>query len=410
MWTRILKSVSSERRMAGIELHTDSTGEMRIALVLLLKKKGNIVLEKAFPITENWADLVNNLPKKTPCAVCLSGKTVFQKNVLDGHLFEKSKRVNAILPTVDPQDYYWQMQEQPPATALAAVKKEVLDSLVDRLVQYDISVQSIFLNYFSLTDFTAVLNLEGKSLGLMDAVFVVKPRQPETFTGTNDNQPALTETILLGKQEILAEMLPSYCAALDLFISTDNALESYLPPVICENIKNQHFKQLYKGMLILLGAFLLLILSINFAAYHYYFNKNFLSAGKYQLQEEREDMFQRLQQEVTKKESFFQRHGFLKPYRISQLLARVGAAVPDSVQLLSLSLFPLREHTDRINLGIQTEIDTMRIMGSCPDSGPLRAWIGNLKKDRYVGSVKVGQYKVNMNSGKAEFALIVVLK
>jgi len=406
----ILNNIFSETIIAGIECSCNGQDSVTITGVLLGYKDGKVSLLKELVLVENLHQLFNKLPKGIPCAISITGKCVFQKEVFNHHEFENDKLVTAILPTVEPNDFYWQLAESESGSQLAVIKKDILDKLLYRMFELKINVQLLSLSYYSLIpNVELVLQTDTKltllcyQLWFADGII----SRFETFI---PDQRTTSDRLNICGETFDSKNLLAYCTALNYYLTGPVITEGLNSLIIKNNISEQQYKMKFRIMTSSILGITFLTLIINFCVFRYYSTYNNSFDATTSIRNLNRDNYLKFSQQVDRREYYFKKNGWLKGYRFSLLADRIAATVPDSVILSSMGIFPLRAQINSRVGDLDFSRDTIIITGICKNPLLLRGWLRDIKSINRIKDVKIDSYAINSHSNENEFHLTAFLQ
>jgi len=410
MIKRIIRNISSEKLVAGLEFYFGIQDKLTFGGVILKNSNGKLKIQKVLPLTDNWNDLVNNLPSGIPCVINITGKAVFQKDVSRHEDFDKSKLVNSILPTVNAADFYWQINKMEGRSELAVVKKETFDFLLGRLDQLQLNIQVVYLSFYSISSCLEMLELGNASISLLSHTLKFHQGRLIECQPCQQLQFIPTEKISFRGESVETSYLLSYCAAFCYFLGISGDLEGLTNEIVENNKVDQYYKTKFKDVISITLSFSLLVLSLNFVFFQYYYSntKKFSTSSNFVA--ESNQTYAHLKNELYNKELFFLKKGWLKAYNLSILSDRIAATLPNTITLNSLVIFPVEDRNSDLKVEPQFVRDTILIDGYCSNPNLLHAWTNDLKSVKRINKVKVDRYLLNTKAGKAEFKLTATLR
>lgn len=398
----------AENAVVGIEVILGTSGPQSFFAILLERQGGAARLKRIFKPVESIHALINILPQGIPISLSFTGKGVLFKEVEKPERFEGQQIIRDILPTVDPAEYFYELIENGSKAVLFVVKKNTIDTFLKRCEELSMNIQMLTLGYSSVSQFSDIL--EKRDIEILTVTYCIpfsadKIGQVKSQISEEQVGRGQFREVTIDEEKIDSRYLIPYASALKWLISpnTDN------PGISSAYVADKAFEQSYKIKLkkaitfTLIGTLALLI--ANFSLFSFYFDK----AGKQEsgsaLRQEAFAKFEKKQNEVSSREAFFEKSGWLKGYSISLLAGKIVSRLPDSVSLTQLSFFPHEDLASGINLAPSFSRDTVIISGESTGPGDLDSWLYYLRRISRMKKISVKVYKYNARTGRGEFKL-----
>lgn len=383
----------------GIDLYINSDGSLDISCMILSKQKNKLSIEKKITGIKQIEDLQDKSLKGLPVCLSIDGKGILFKRVEKD---EKQKLINQILPNAKEMDFFLQkMDSTDNSIFIAAVRKEILDSLIESFTKIDVFITNLYLGPFALKNIVEILVADE----FYTNHYKVK-RVDNSIFSIDKNSESKLVSYKLGDDEIYAEDMQVYSSALGFFIdfSDENVFEKV-------NASKAEF--LYKQLFTILGwfalAFFFVLLMANYVFFNKY-NKKLNSINfSYNQNLEMIKKLDTLKSEFNLKEQYFVSSGFLDASEQSYFADRIANSLPGEIQLTSLNINPLdgKFKNDKPLIFLMGKI---RISGSVTQSIILNNWVKKLKNLSWIKQVTIIDYTQESIENPAVFELEIEIE
>ncbi|HAF28406.1 MAG TPA: hypothetical protein DCG75_05095 [Bacteroidales bacterium] len=378
----------------GIDLYINSDGSYNISCMILSKQKNKLSIEKKITDIKQIEDLQDKSLKGLPVCLSIDGKGILFKRVEKD---EKQKLINQILPNAKETDFFLQkMDSTDNSIFIAAVRKEILDSLIESFTKIDVFITNLYLGPFALKNIVEIISTDE----FYTNHYKVK-RVDNSIFSIDKNSESKLVSYKLGDDEIYAEDMQVYSSALGFFIdfSDEN---------VFEKVNTSKTEFLFKQLFTIFGwfvlAFFFVLLMTNYMFFSQ-FNKKLNSINfSYNQNLEMIKKLDTLKNEFNLKEQYFVSSGFLDASEQSYFADRIANSLPEEIQLTSLNINPL-DGKFKNDKPLNFLMGKIRISGSVTQSIILNNWVKKLKNLSWIKQVTIVDYTQESIENPAVFEL-----
>lgn len=392
--------------MAGVEVMMLPDERMVVQGVILLRKGEAVSTVAGFTNVDGLARLPEHLPVTTPVSLVASGRGVLCKKLElpegnSGQLLQK------ILPNANESDFYIQYVPSGSSVLAAVARRDSIDSLVAIISKSGYQVVNVILVPVAFDALKVLLSdevLSGKGfLHLAHHQISFSGGELTDYSfGKNRSEPVFGQ-VALGGADVAEEVLPSYGAALHMLVSGRTG-QSALPVSAAEAQLDEYLQKkrfIYSGYTAL--CFFLLLLLSNALCYHHYANEYRRLEYQYAGHEKESAEADTLRKRIAVQEAFLTQTGWLRFKPTSFYVDRIGATVPQSIQIDQLVINPPDEKRTKFEKRLVFELGKGRIGGYCGKPTDLNLWVRQLRSLGWVHNVEVHKYSFDEKTSSGQF-------
>ncbi|MFN3402671.1 MAG: hypothetical protein ACK40G_01160 [Cytophagaceae bacterium] len=401
MLQRLKQKVFQKDKAAGAEVLLLPEGSMEYNLCLLSIKKNIIV--KEFSESKIGLDKFCQLVKEdVPVALSVSGKGILTR-VIKSDSDDEKNLLSQVFPNAKIQEYYLQSVRLKDGKFVVTIaRKDLIDNLLDQISKTGLKIISVNLGPFSVANVNQLLKFDPLQIVVSNHCLVFEDYEFSGYRISEEGSEA--KTLVAGGEKLLQEEIVAYSNAFSLLFQTEifSSIEVETVKYAADEFQQQKiFKVAGWSTLI----FFMLILLINAVLFTSLNSKNqLLSAKLSQFQGIGKDT-DKLEKELSEKESFLSEAGWLDPSRSSYYSDRIAASVPPSIRLTRLAVNPYDDKTSKAERKIIFQNGLIILTGNCSKTTELNTWIKTLKGLEWVKDVKVQDYTFDDKNKTGEFKI-----
>lgn len=398
MFQAIKQKVVKQNKAVGISVRIAQDGSTTYSYCLLEQEKGLVNIKSQGSNIPNLDKIKSIIPQDCPVVLQIDGKGFLHKH-LEGSKIENNKIVSSIIPNAKDEDFYLQNSQE----YISIIRRNNLDEILNS-IEKEIGIPvAVSFGPFALSIVLPLINSEIVNLDYYN--LATKDNKIVSFS---INENTNSSIINIGEQALQSNEILSYAVALQFLIGLD---------INCKNISkveqqagDWNEKLFFKKAGWAIMLFFLALLLINFILYSFYDNKNkelqqqrYGSGNQFSLQEN-------LQKQVTQKEEFLQKAGWLSPSKMSYFADRLASQIPSSIKLTELKINPVEEIIEN---EIKKQIfknRTVIIKGTCSNPSALNSWIKIIDDYEWIESAKLNNYLYDNREHQANFILDIKIK
>ncbi len=393
-----LKSFLLGKQYNSIE-HFSLNNEEKIALLLVEKKKGELVIFKKDKISYS-EKLSEKCSKNIPLFLVVNTNQVLHKEIT-GIDFSDEKLLNKGFPNTNWDDFYFEIWRLKTKSIIAISRKIYIEELLSNYRKQEISIAGISLGVCSIAE---IINYsEEKELNT----------NHQTISFVEDNQIIKSNSVTIESNyyinglQIQGSNLLAFAGILRLlFNSTTNTgnLINYSGQLY-ENYNQQSF--FLKGIKITIGA-LLAILVINFFIFTHYFKlaqeaSENLILGKFSVEE-----ILKTKKRIKEKEQKAKNIIAVSSSQSSLFINEITKRIPSSILLTELMYNPL-EKTIKPKEPILTQEKIITLSGTTINNSGFTNWVEAIEQLKWIDQVIISRFGKN-ELNETEFSIKVILK
>jgi Tfp pilus assembly protein PilN len=393
-----LQRFFSWSRCAGIEAQF-SGGEIIYHFILLKRNRNKVSVEKKITAVTDTKKICAELKKDIPVSLVITGRSVLGRKVECDVSISTSSLLGKVLPGSPLKDLYLQRFTINDESVFCAVaRRDLVDPLLDRLKQQQISVVKCTLGVFP------VGNLKEKSGKQADDFSFGKHRMRFSNDHLEEiqfvNEEAEMDDFAVGEENIESNLLPSFVAALELLKGTqvDAGLER-----LTEAKEELRQRFMLKRVAMTFLSIVLLVLTFNYFAFSHYWSEKSRLEAELQSDGGAFTQLRSLESQLQERKKFIEATGLSGTSHQSWIADRIAAGLPQEIVLQELSLFPKVKVSNEDSIGFTNGL--IEIAGNCSESIVLNKWIDQLKKETWIKELTVDSYTQDKSTDRGEFKI-----
>ena len=365
----------------GVDLYINSDGSFDIRCMVLNRQKNKISIENKYTGLKQISDIQDKSLKGLPVCLSIDGKSVLFKRV---EKKSKQKLIHQLLPNAKESDFFLQITDSDVNYQfIAAIRKEILDSLVEAFSKINVFITNLYLGPFALKNIVEIIGVDD----FYSNHYKVKSDESNIIFIEKINESKLVN-YKIGDDELYSDDLQVYATSLGFFIdfSEENVFEK-----VSESKSEFLYKQLFTFAGWFALAFFFVFLMLNYMFFNQY-NKKLNSINfRYNQNLEMIKKLDTLKSEFALKEQYFVSSGFLDASEQSYFADRISNSVPTKIQLTSLNINPL-DGKFKNDKPLNFLMGKIRISGSVTQSIILNNWVKKLKNLDWIKQVTIVDY------------------
>jgi hypothetical protein len=393
--------ISTKNISAGIECFIDSNGKKSFKVVLLQQKKKIVnILSKSDDI-EDLKKLFSIVNGNIPISLVVSGKGIIYKKIA----FEKSISWQAILdkslPNADVNDFYIQTAEttETEVCYISIIRKNVIDDIIQKFIENNRLVTSIFFGPFSLDGMNILLGEEDKILEMDNYNVSIQQGKITNIKIQTGLDKRSISNLKLGFESIEMYFLLAYSSGLKYYFGESKVRSNIL--FLDRNILEFKSKKKYLILIKSFAACFFVALMVNYIFYRNYVSeKNLLDE---ELKQNSEVIYSvnMLRDALSEKQKLLKNAGIFSSNKFSYYIDQISYDVPDEIKFNEIILNPIDKINDTEGEFIFLK-NIILVRGIC-DGEDLNSWISLLRKKKWIKGIEILNYERNKLSGSGEF-------
>lgn len=344
-------------------------------------------------------DEIDVKPEKYPTILCIQGLGLVQR-MMNGSYADIKQNI----PNINTDEYLIELDETNQDEKLVALcRKEQVESILGEDIFQRIPLHGVSLGFIGISKYLQLFPNEVNSFVFEGNTIHVKDnRILEIQKNKTETAP---DYLFAGKKRKASEIL-ALAAGLTYF--TGKTWNTFQMPVIKEKIKEYTAARLSSFILYYLGAFMFVLLLVNFLLFdHYNSKRNQLeieSRGIATLENE----INLLQADLRVKRQFIQQNNVPENFAFAFYADRLASYVPEGIGFTELSVCPVinKVKEDKV-IGFQC--NTLRVIGNATNSTPFSLFLEKINKSSWVKKLDKQVYNYNNANDNADFELEILL-
>jgi hypothetical protein len=394
------------KKIAGVEIVLQGEDKLAIHLVTGNVRNNFFDVEvKQIGLTsvdqiKDYVDL------DTQLHFIISGKGILNKLLPSPTDGEDEDAINNVIPNANPDDFYIQVVRSGANRFLSVIRREILDSILDRLnqaghfiLQMELSPIATYPELVLLQPEVSEIYFAGHSLTFSQGIL-----QHYQYAASEKNEKKLP----LGEEELEEQLITSFLAAFKFVSNTDS--HGFLSERIALQKQEWIQKRMYKKLIVVVPLFFVIVLFVNFIFYQKYFSESNQLQSRNALAQRLIKKQESLQHDIQLKEEFMLKFGWSSKARNSYLIDRLAATVQGNIQLLELSVNPLEEKQTKKEKYPVFASGKIKATGLCSNPTRLSEWIKMMKALDWVNDVSIQQYGLSENNSMGNFFVSIEVK
>ncbi len=368
-------------KVLGVDLYINSDGSFDIRCMVLNRQKNKISIKNKFTGLKQINDIQDKSVKGLPVCLSIDGKGVLFKRVEKNN---KQKLINQILPNAKESDFFLQeLDSSDNFMFVAAIRKEILDLLIESFNKIDVFITNLYLGPFALKNIVDIIGVDG----FYTNHYKVKSEENTIVSVEKINESKLV-SYKIGDDELYSDEIQVYTSSLSFFID-------FSDEQIFEKVNESKTEFLYKQLFTIVGwfalAFFFVLLMTNYLFFNKYNKKMNNINFRYNQNLEMIKKLDTLKSEYNLKEQYFVSSGFLDASEQSFFADRIANTVPPKIQLSSININPL-DGKFKNDKPLNFLMGKIKISGTVTQSIILTNWVKKLKNLDWIKQVTIVDY------------------
>lgn len=354
--------------LTGVEVFTGKDGQRVMHGCTLRLSKAQLGFKHKHKDLKSVVHFAKNF-KPGPVAIAMRGKGIISKKI--EKVPEVNQQVlNQVLPNANPEHFYFQHYDKGEHSFVSAIRRSEADALLAEFREQGFEVLSLSLDAF-----------------------------------------VLEEAMELEQGVLEGELLLAYAAAFQLLLGgAQDAYIEVVHPQLMLNRAQAFAKAKLKGIGLLAGSVLLLLLLANFMLFSYYSGQVRLLSAASNSSSTEIGKLKDQEKEIRRKAALIKAAGWTGGLNYAYLTDQLLACMPGKMSLAEFSINPPDEQLSRARHETVYQSRLVRISGACRDASLLNNWIFAIRAKDWVQGCKILNYEINPDDGSGSFAIAVELK
>lgn len=398
MLEKIRNIVSPIREVAAVEVLflQDNTPVFR--LVILKKQKSlikTLLIREDIKTVDELADLI---PSAVPLALVLNGKGTLLKRISQWE--DKNKALKELLPNADPNDFLVSLLRAPNSGFSFLTRKEKALEIAGKLKEKGCKVidcrAGIMLN-------TSIGFLPDGHFKVSGYAFQVKDG---ALISLDPDHSEINQDFIIGDEKVPANAFAAFSLALQLLLEGPS---SDFPEASIEYAEWREMKLFRLAGLSALSLFGGAVF-FNLLLFFWFSDENQKLSSQNRMILAEVKKLETMEKDMTEKEHFLEKAGWLFPSRTSWYADRIATSVPHAVLLTTLELNPLNETASRKEKKTIFNQNIILVAGTCKEPVVLNPWLKELKSMEWVEKAGSRKYEYNHKERIGYFEIEIELK
>ncbi len=384
----------------GSEINSLAQDDLRGMLCFLQKDKDAFSFQQFQFISAEWAQFIDQIKDYNQIVFIINTPDVLTKTVESGQNFTQTDLFHQILPTEQENQYYIQtIDGANHSVHVSLIKRSVIDSFVDSLINSQIFPRAIFIGDVILQPLIPLLNINHS----LHTTFTTHDLNDQNLIKDSQPNNSLEKLNILSEETIRANELLALSAALYAIYPTDliTPIHYTRENEVLED--NTYKKRLYQ-LLWIGGSVLLLTLLFNFFLFNSLNNDNSQLVRQSDEYQSQIQIIKNYNNRLKEEQAVIKENPWLINSRTSFYCDRIMSVKPVAAQLSETSLFPIKDEKDLTFIN-----NEIKIIGQTKDNRSLNSWMNSLKQFDWVDFVEIEQLKES-DQGINQFHLKIILK
>ncbi|SRX75254.1 PilN domain-containing protein [Aequorivita antarctica] len=374
-------------------IHVHISEKETVYHVLRLKKKQSKITILEQESIYGIDQLFKKLQKDVPVILAFTGKKIISKimaieaNYIDKILFNK-----------DPEGYYILEYPKPTKTLVSLIRKDDLDSYINKILQKGYTVLDFSIGPFILESLAPLL-MEPKKIQTTEFEYDLT----NTLLSINDNAESNeTQEIQVGEDIIYNTHILGFAGFL-CFLNPDNIEKNYQTNIDAYSESFSYkkaFTVMGKGILVTF----LILLSISYMVKSVYSQKSSEIQQEAMLNAQVLDQIATLKKDREYKTSIIANSSLGSKHELSFYIAQIAEGLPETILLEKLEVFPAKKPINP-NEKIRIEPNIIEIEGVTPSNSSVTQWVELLNNYDWIKKVEVSSYAFVKNEYKFKLNL-----
>ncbi|WP_316812821.1 hypothetical protein [Pedobacter heparinus] len=364
----LLQDLMQLNTLTGVEVFTGKDGERVIHACTLKLGKAQLGFEHKHKDLKSVVHFAKNF-KPGPVALVIRGKGLITKKMERVQGLDP-QALNQVLPNANPEHFYFQHYDNGEHSFISAIRRSDTDELMAAFREQGFQVLSLCLDAF-----------------------------------------VLEEAMELKQGQLEEELLLAYAAAFQLLLG--GAHGNYIEveqQQLRDNRAQAFAKAKLKGIGLLAGMVLLVLLLLNFSLFSYYSGQVKALSAASNISSTEIGKLKNQEKDIRKKTALIKAAGWTGGLNYAYLCDQLLACMPAKMSLQEFSINPPDEQLSRARHELVYQTRLVKVSGACRDASMLNNWIFAIKAKDWVEGCKILNYGINPDDGSGSFAIAIQLK
>ncbi len=401
----LLQRFKIPNEVCSIHIELTDEGMSTAYLVQLKQQKNKIQIAEKHTIVFKPEKLKEVLSDKAPIVIALTGKGILHKRLKYSEGDDDKYLLNQLLTGADIHEFYLQKTiSENQWCFVSAVRKQLIEKICTAFQEHEKQIIGFVFGSFS------ALNLLPFLPDNTDLIQAGKYELHITNGQLTDHVKATdvsVEPVTISEEKIEGEYLLPFAAGLSVYVGSPSEVNMDFLTVHEEELYHKNiFNLLLKGSL----AALFLVLMVNFLLFNQFYKENGNLKSALSGSKENLDKLKSLQEDVSQKEMFLKRAGWLEASKTSFYADRIAATLPKELHLKELYVYPADKEKNRLE---QNQVaflhEQIVIKGVTNKNTVINNWIDELKQQQWLRSVKIVNYQYDNQNLEGGFEVMILL-
>lgn len=407
----VFENIVKSKTAMGVEIILLPDGAFEINAVTLKRNKSDVLTETKSSAIADLASLAKITNAKAPIILVINGKGIIHRKVMVSENDSLAVLLNKVLPNANLNEFYIQKQEMGSSqNYISVIRAAVVNDILDALKKNNITnIMECYIGPFVINNVLPLIDkniISSESLIFSNYSLLIREDRIFEVSLTDndaDDRIKVAEDLLEGK------LLIAFAAALSYFMGTDKGIVNSEPIDLVKDEFKQKLKFHFWGWFLLIASFFILL--VNYFVFDHYWKKSNDMNSRLVLNQSALKRYESLKAEYSKKKIFLEQNGLLENSRTSYYADRLAASVPSSIQLLEMNIHPLKkkEANDMTN-SFYFDNNIIKISGKCDRNTELNDWMKEIKKNEWIETVSLLNYKQENAKDDGVFFIEIKLK
>ncbi len=407
-----IENILKSKIATGLEIVLSPDGGYEMNVVVLKKNKSALILEKQAEAIANPEELTKIIDLTNPIVLLLNGKGIIHRKITVSETDILTSILNKVLPNANMEEFIIQRtllgntQE-----FISIIRTTAINEVMDMLKKLNVvNIGECILGPFVVNN--VILLMDEKMVANNQLHFDKYQLQLKDARITDVSIVDASNTddrIVIGGEHITSKLLLPFAAAVSYFVENSGGVinSSIINVVKSEHQQKRKFELV--GWSVLLISFVILL--INYFTFNYYWGKSQEINTLFTLNQSALQHYETLKTEFDNKKQFLEQNGLLENSRTSFYMDELAASLPESIQWLDANVCPVKKKQNSENdEGFYFENKTINITGKCNRSADLNDWIKQIKKNVWVNSTSLLDYKQDNANEDGSFLIRIEFK
>lgn len=386
------------KQYIGIE-HFSSNNEEMIAILLIKKKKEELMIAKKDKVSYSQI-LTEKWDKSLPFFLVVNTNQVIQKEIeaIDG---TDEKLLHIAFPNTNWEDFYFEIWRLKTKFIIAISRKIYMNGLLSNYRKQGISIAGISIGVCSIAE---LINYSEKKEFHTNHQIVCWEEDPQTITAAI---PDLDIAYDINGLSVRNSHVLAFAGILRLLLNgtaNTGSLINYSQQLFEDYNQKSFFS---KGLKIMVGTTLAILL-LNFFAFSHYYTLAQETSESLVLSKSSFEEVSKRKQRIKSKEQKVKYVVAGTSSKSSLVINEITKRIPSSILFIELIYHPLEKKNKEGEL-IQFEDNILSISGTTIDNKAFTKWIEEMERLKYINQIVITHFGKN-DLNETEFSIKLKLK